>query len=127
MVWFTPARTVGGWLPPAVVTVVVMVELPDNWPSLAVSLNTYTPAVVNVTLTEVGVACAMVAATGPLTWDHCVVMLPDGNPSSFTVPVSTTVFTGNVITVRSAMIATTGAWLVPAGLTVMLMLAEPVN
>ena len=41
--WLGPALTVGGWFPPEVVTVILIVALLESCPSLAVSLMIYTP------------------------------------------------------------------------------------
>ena len=69
----------------------------------------------------------MVAAAGPLTWDHCVETVPVGRPSSVIVPVSVTLLVGSVIAVLSAEMETTGGWLVPAGFTVTLTEPVPVS
>ena len=75
----------------------------------------------------VAVTFAVVVVSAGVRATPGVLIVPLGRPSSLTTPVSVTVLTGNVTAVRSAVIATVGGWLVPAGLTVMVIVPVPVK
>src|SRR6185295_2065731 len=68
-------------------TVIVTSSLAVKRVSLAVSLSTYVPSVVNVAVVSAADAFAKVTGAGPLTCVHIEVsVLPCGKPSSFTTP-----------------------------------------
>ena len=76
----------GGVLSMTAITVTVTVSPEESNPSLAARFNTYVPAKVNCAVVSMAAAFPNVTVPGPLTFDHVDVSVPDGKPSSVTVP-----------------------------------------
>src|SRR5438876_239939 len=67
-------------------TVIVTSELEDSAVSVAVSRNTYVPAVENVAVVLSALGFVRVTVPGPLNFDQLVWRIPLGRPSSVAVP-----------------------------------------
>ena len=66
--------------------VIVTSELEDSTVSVAVSRNTYVPAVENVAVVLSALAFAKLTVPGPLNFDQVAWRIPLGRPSSVAVP-----------------------------------------
>ena len=98
----------------AALTVIRTSSLSTNSPSLACSLNTYTPALGNVMADDASVGETMPAGAGPDTCCHSSVsVLPTGRPSSLTCPAS--VLPSGNVTERSGPASTVGVRLSSMG------------
>ena len=81
-----------------------------NAPSLATNRSEYVPFVENVADVFATLAFPKLTGPGPLAFDHNMLNVPFGAPSSVTVAFKFTMTTGNVIGVTGAILTCGGVF-----------------